>query len=339
MVQKFGEVAARNYAQAEVDAVELVAEWLRTRHIKADVHSKGETQLAHTPRAMERLRRIADEVGTLHEPGDLPGLGLGGGFHGGYTHPTGFALNPRKYLFGLAQAAQTRGAGLFQKSAVVTIEKDKSGFDVRTQSARVSAAQVLICTNGYSSEDIPVWMSGRYMPAQSTVLVTRPLTEAELQAQGWTSDQMAYDTRNLLHYFRLMPDRRFLFGMRGGLRSSPHAEAAIRRKAVQDFRKMFPHWAMVDVSHMWSGMVCLTRDLTPYVGPVAGQPGLFAGFAYHGNGVAMGTYCGRALARIVLGQETGLPAPITQSPRRFPLGRWRRALMPPAYALMAIADL
>ena len=39
----------------------------------------------------------------------------------------------------------------------------------------------------------------------------------ELKAQGWTSDQMAYDTRKLLHYFRLLPDRRFLFGMRGGL--------------------------------------------------------------------------------------------------------------------------
>jgi len=203
----------------------------------------------------------------------------------------------------------------------------------------IKASTVLICTNGYSSEDVPPWMAGRYMPAQSTVLVTRPLSEAELQAQGWTSDQMSYDTRHLLHYFRLMPDRRFLFGMRGGLRSSVQAEAAIRRKVRQDFRRMFPAWADVDVTHMWSGMVCLSRDLVPYVGPVPEQPGLFAGFAYHGNGVAMGTYCGRALARLVLGQEPGLPDPIARDPAPFPLGPWRRALLPPVYALMAFADL
>ncbi len=339
MTRQFGEAAARDYAQAEEDAVRLVSDLLGTHKIDADVHSKGETQLAHTARAMEKLRRTADASGTLHEPGDLPGLGFGGGFHGGYTNPLGFAVNPRKYLFGLAEAARSRGAKLFQNSAVETIGYTKSGFDIQTRLGRVKAAKVLICTNGYSSEDVPRWMSGRYMPAQSTVLVTRPLSDSELQAQGWTTDQMSYDTRNLLHYFRLMPDGRFLFGMRGGLRSSPRAEAAIRRKAVQDFRQMFPHWAGVEVTNMWSGMVCLSRNLTPYAGPIAGQPGLFAGFAYHGNGVAMGTYCGRALARMALGQEAGLPGPIAHPPGRIPFGRWRRVLMPPAYAVMALADM
>ncbi|WP_170401052.1 NAD(P)/FAD-dependent oxidoreductase [Ruegeria arenilitoris] len=338
MARQFGEAAANSYAQAEEDAVHIVADLLETQRIDADVHSQGETQLAHTPRAMEKLRRQAGTSGTLHEPGDLPGLGFGDGFHGGYTNPIGFALNPRKYLFGLAQAARSRGADLFQNSAARTIRKTQSGFEVQTDSGRIRAQNVLICTNGYSSEDIPFWMAGRYMPAQSTVLVTRPLSEAELQAQGWTTNQMSYDTRNLLHYFRLMPDRRFLFGMRGGLLSSPWAEAAIRRKVVKDFRQMFPGWAGVDVTHMWSGMVCLSRGLTPFAGPVEGQPGMFAGFAFHGNGVAMGTYCGRALARMVLGQDPELPEPIARAPQRFPLGRWRRALMPPAYAVMALAD-
>ncbi|WP_420585924.1 NAD(P)/FAD-dependent oxidoreductase [Ruegeria sp.] len=339
MKLRFGEAAAHSYEQAEKDAVGLVADLLKTHAIDADLHSSGETQLAHNSRAMQALRRQAEPSGIVHEPQDLRYLGFGGSFHGGYTNPVGFALNPRKYLFGLAQAAQSHGARLFQQSAVQNVSKTPTGFDLDTGRGRISAAQVLICTNGYSSEDVPPWLAGRYMPAQSTVLVTRPLSEAELQAQGWTSDQMAYDTRNLLHYFRLMPDQRFLFGMRGGLQSSPRAEAAIRRKAVQDFQKMFPRWAEVDITHMWSGMVCLSRDLVPYAGPVAGHPGLYAGFAYHGNGVAMGTYCGRALARMCLGQEAGLPDPIAHSPARFPLGKWRRALMPPAYALMALSDL
>ena len=269
----------------------------------------------------------------------LPDLGIGGKFFGGYTNPVGFGLNPRKYLFGLAQAAHGSGAKLFQRSAVLRIEKAGLGHYMTTRTGVVRAANILVCTNGYSSEDLPSWMAARYMPAQSTALVTRPLTEAELQAQGWTSDQMAYDTRNLLHYFRLMPDRRFLFGMRGGLLSSPRAEASIRQRVLCDFRRMFPAWATVEATHIWSGMVCLTRDLVPFVGPIPGQAGLYAGFAYHGNGVAMGTYCGRALAQLVLGQHMELPKPIAIAPRRFPLGRWRRALMPIAYALMGLADL
>ncbi len=337
--RRFGASAAQAYAQSEEDAVSLVAGLLSGYRIDADTHSRGETQLAHSGRAMDRLRRRACPAGQLHERDELLALGLGSDFFGGYTTPVGFALNPRKYLFGLADAARAKGAALFQNSAVSGIKRTRWGFDLTTSTGLVQADQVLVCTNGYSSEDLPPWMAGRYMPAQSTVLVTRPLTAEELRAQGWTSGQMAYDTRNLLHYFRLMPDRRFLFGMRGGLISSPRAEARIRHKVLRDFRRMFPAWATVDVTHIWSGMVCLARDLVPFAGPVLGQGGLYAGFAYHGNGVAMGTYCGRALARMALGKPAGLPGPISDLPRRFPLGRWRRAVMPPAYAVMGLADL
>ncbi len=337
MNRRYGEDAANAYSQAEHDAVSLVSELLTTYGIDADTHSVGETQLAHTSRAMDKLRRNAEATGELHEKSDLEALGLGRGFHGGYTTPIGFGLNPRKYLFGLANAAQ--GAAFYKESPVQNLRKTGSGFDLSTPNGRVRCNQVLICTNGYSSDDLPDWLSARYMPAQSTVLVTRPLSDAELQAQGWTSDQMAYDTRNLLHYFRLMPDRRFLFGMRGGLISFPSAEAAIRRKVIRDFRKMFPDWVGVEVTNIWSGMVCMTRDLVPFVGPVPDMPGAFAGFAFHGNGVAMGTYSGQALAKLALGDQARLPPFMAKPPRRFPFGRWRRAVMPPAYALMGLMDL
>lgn len=339
LARRFGEDGARAYWAVEHEAVGLVSDLLSRYQIDADTHSTGETVLAHTARAMKTLRQNADATGALHEADELPALGLGGGFHGGYTTPVGFGLNPRKYLFGLAAAAQAQGAYLFQRSAVLEVQNASAGYELSTPMGCVRAERVLLCTNGYSSEDVPQWMAGRYMPAQSTVLVTRPLSGADLQAQGWTSDQMCYDTRHLLHYFRLMPDRRFLFGMRGGLLSSPRAEAAIRRKVHRSFQRMFPAWAQVEVTHIWSGLVCFARDLLPFVGAIPDQPGLFAGFAYHGNGVAMGTCCGRALARLALGQPCGLPDAITTPPGRFPLGRWRRALMPPAYAVMALADL
>ena len=139
---------------------------------------------------------------------------------------------------------------------------------------------------------------------------------------------MAYDTRNLLHYFRLMPDGRFLFGMRGGLRSSPSAEAASRRKILRDFASMFPAWKDVEITHSWSGMVSIARDQLPYVGPVPDMGGVFAGLCYHGNGVAMGSYCRRdAGADLMLGNgQTDLPATDDKPPSmaRFPLGRARQ---------------
>lgn len=348
LVRAYGKEGAQQYRNAEKAAVALVANLLGRFDIAADTHSKGETCLAHRPKDMENLRASADQIITdygvepkLIEARDLKEHGFGGAFHGAMTIPIGFGLNPRKYLFGLARAAIQAGASLFQQSPAVEITQGGAGYVVKTPLGEIRSQSVIIATNGYSSEDLPGWLAGRYMPTQSNVMVTRPLTQAELEAQGWLTDQMSYDTRNLLHYFRLMPDRRFLFGMRGGLNSSAGSEHAARVRNRRDFDQMFPAWAHVESHHSWSGMVCLSRNRVPFIGPVPDHPGLFAGLAYHGNGVAMGSWTGAQLAGLVTRQlkPDDLPAPLQNPMPRFPFGRARRALMPPVYAGLMISDL
>ncbi|WP_109465359.1 NAD(P)/FAD-dependent oxidoreductase [Albibacillus kandeliae] len=344
LTRRVGAEAAAEYWQAEEDAVNFAASVIERLGLDVDRHSRGETQLAHRPKDMEKLRRKAEAAaksGTeveLIEAGDLAAKGLGGPFHGALTFPVGFGLNPRKYLFGMATAADQAGARLYRESPVTALKRGARGWELTTPHGTVTAETVIVGTNGYSSEDLPKWLGARYIPAQSNVLVTRPLTDAELDAQGWTSDQASYDTRNLLHYFRLMPDRRFLFGMRGGLMSSPAAEAKARQRNRADFEAMFPAWKQVEATHAWSGMVCLARLRTPFVGSVPGQPGLFAGMAYHGNGVAMGSYSGMMLAELAQGRSR-VPRVMQTPLARFPLGPFRRILLPPFYLARALADL
>ncbi|MDE4172967.1 FAD-dependent oxidoreductase [Phaeobacter sp. PT47_59] len=345
MQRKYGEEATQTYAAGEMAAIDLVRGLLDRHGIDADTHSKGETRMAHSPRAMTALRREAELIAAhggavqLLEQPELAEHGLNGQFFGALTTPAGFGLNPRKYLFGISEAAQRAGATLYQKSPVTNLTSAPNGHVLTTPQGSLQAKQVIIATNGYSWDGLPDWLSGRYIPAQSTVMVTRPLSDAELQTQGWFSDQMAYDTRNLLHYFRLMPDRRFLFGMRGGLFASPRAEAGIRQALRKHFEDLFPAWRDVEATHVWSGMVSMARNLVPFVGPVPGAPGLFAGLCYHGNGVAMGSYAGRLLSDLVQGQQPALPySPVMQSMGKFPLGRARRALMLPAYAILGLMD-
>lgn len=342
LVKHYGEGNTRAWERCEIDAVHLVRDLLTQHQIDADCHSRGETLLAHRPARMEKLRRMADDMPDLDpvliEGKDLADHGLNGPFHGALTISEGFALNPRKYLFGLARAAKEAGATQFQNSEVRRIERTGQGYILTTARGDVHADQVIVATNGYSSETVPQWLNGRYLPTQSNVLVTRPLSDAELAAQGWTSDQMAYDTRGLLHYFRLMPDRRFLFGMRGGMTSTPTAEARARRRTRRDFDKMFPAWSHVESPNMWSGMVCIARRGMPYVGPVPDQPGLWIGMCYHGNGVAMGSYCGSLLAKSVLGHSDG-PEVLNAPLRRFPFGSARRLFIPPVYVARMLRDL
>lgn len=345
--KKYGKDQRLSFRSAEVSAVAHVDGMIADLGIDVDRHSIGETELAHRPKDMTELRhgvtRIVENYGVepvLIEKRDLADNGYGGGpFFGGRTIPIGFGLNPRKYLSGLVTAAQKAGAILYGASEVRRMSREGERHVLSCGAFRVRADHVIVATNGYSAEDMPDWLAGRYMPAQSTVLVTRPLTEAGLQAQGWTTEQMSFDTRQLLHYFRLMPDRRFLFGMRGALLTGSNAEDTARRKLRTDFEKMFPAWADVQSSNSWSGFVSLARNKLPYIGQIPGLPSVWTAMCYHGNGVAMGSFAGTRVAELVLGLDASDCPDILRNPlRRFPFGLSRRAVMAPLYAKLAIED-
>ncbi|WP_442772384.1 NAD(P)/FAD-dependent oxidoreductase [Paenirhodobacter enshiensis] len=336
--RRWGEEDLACFRRAERAAIEMVRARISGLGVNADIHSEsGELQIAHSQPAFRAMRReaaaLAETYGTTAEVLSRAemieqGLKLRGAW-GGLHLGLGFALNPRKYVLGLAREVVACGARLYADSPVLSTGRTEDGRHLlRLPHGTVRARRLLIATNGYSSDDLPPWMAARYLPMQSSVIVTRPLEDEEIAKQGWSSDLMAYDSRNLLHYFRLMPDRRMLFGMRGAVRWTDAAQDAQRRAVLRHFRHMFPAWRRVDVPWFWSGLVCMARDLVPFAGQIG--PDTWAAFAWHGNGVAMGSWTGEQLAKLALGQATEMPGFFGRTPPKFTLGARRRAGLPAA---------
>jgi len=344
----FGRQGRADWRGAELAAVRFVEDLIARFGLEVDRHSKGETMFAHRARHFEAMKGAADYYAEnfgvkvdLAGPQDLQEAGMNAGYQGALTVPIGFGLNPRKYITGLAAEAEKAGAMICHDSPVTSVRRAAKGFSVVTPAGKVTADRVIVATNGYSSENLPPWFAGRYMPTQSSIIVTRPLTQEELTAQNWTSRQASYDTRSLLHYFRLMPDNRMLFGVRGGLMATAGSEARAMKRARADFDRMFPAWRHVETPHAWSGMVCIARKMMPFIGEVPGEPGMFASLCYHGNGVAMASYSGALLADLVQGKPSHhiYPEAVQRPLAKFELGRYRRAVMPFAYAGFALTDL
>jgi len=348
LVKRYGADETHSYRMAQRAAVEHVDGLIAAHGLSVDRHSEGETMLAHRAAALPALQAMAAEFAQSHGVAasvltkeQLPDHGLNGPeFHGALTLPIGFALHPMKFLLGLRRAAMDAGARIFGQSAVQDFRQENRQWHLRTQAGALSADRMILATNGYSADDRPGWMKSRYLPTQSNVMVTRVLSQDERDAQGFHSTQMCYDSRNLLHYFRLLPDGRFLFGMRAATRATQAAFAATMAAQRRDFARMFPAWANVEVPYFWSGLVCTARARVPFAGPMQGLDNAWAGFAYHGNGLAMGSYCGHALAMQILGRDLKHPLPgfVRAAPRRFELGRFRRALLPLVYFRYALAD-
>jgi len=342
LIRRFGLDAARAFVSYQQAAIDTVAGRLKDWEFVADRHSDGEITLAHRP---SEAADFFEEAAFLNK---TFGLGVtvlskeesaergmaGPEFHGGLYVPRGFALNPLKYVLGLADAARQAGVVIHGTSPVRRITPEGAKWRLHCPSGSVLADKIILAGNGYSDERTTEWLSGRLLPALSNILVTRPLTDAELTDQGWTSDLMAADSRILLHYFRLLPDRRFLFGTRGGITETWPTPQRLRQRSRRDFARMFPAWAGVEETHFWAGRVCLSRDLLPFAGEVPDMPGVYAAMCWHGNGVAIASHTGEQLAEVVAGRKTlgDLPLVLRQPLRRFPFPVLRRLYLAGAYA-------
>ncbi|WP_420345468.1 NAD(P)/FAD-dependent oxidoreductase [Pelagibius sp.] len=354
MERRYGREETRRFFQVQREAIDLVKDFCTRRGIAADLTGEGEIVLAHRPGRLaemrgeqETLRRLFGLDTQILSPAELAERGLAAsGFHGGFLVPLGTGLHPLKYLRGLAGAAIDAGVRVFGGSPVLAVERSAAGFLLVTPQGRLSARKVIIATNGYSEEGRMPGLAGRLLPVLSNILVTRPMSEAERAAQGWTATTMCADSRRLLHYFRLLPDGRFLFGGRGGVSGSPAAAAQGEQRLRRAFERHFPFWREVETEFFWRGLVCLSQPLVPFVGALGDakgdgrSEGLYAALAYHGNGVAFTAYAGRALAALVAGRQgaEALPAMLRGPLPRFPLPFLRKLYLAAAYGFYGLQD-
>lgn len=333
----------KRFFAAQRAAVELVGELTAGEGIDADATGSGDLEIAHRRSRVAELETrqafMRETFGVecrLIPREALRQEGCCGAEAQAALHmPIGFALHPLKYARGLAAAAVRRGARVHAHSPVEAWQAAGGRHLLSTPGGTLSARQVIVATNGYTPEDLHLGLAGSLLPALSNIVTTRPLSEAEQEAQGWRTTTMTYDSRNLLHYFRLLPDGSFLFGARGGVSAAPATIPAMRADLIRRLGRMFPAWKDVEITHFWRGFVCLARDLVPHVGRLPEDGSVIHAFAYHGNGVSMATWSGRAAAALAARSRPDgdiVPAVMAQPLKRFPLPGLRPLYLRAAYA-------
>ena len=345
---KFGADVARRNIDTQRASIELVRDLALAEGLEIDRQGEGEFCIAHTPKAFHEL---AGEVEKWRRLGGfdcelMPAEAFyerayrGPDIHGAMLFPFGFGLHPMKYARELARLAQRHGAIIHGSSPVVGWERGGGRHRLITPNGSVSANKVLVATNGFTRDDLHPAFAGRLLPAISQIVATRPLTDDELSAHAWSTDTPLYDTRPMFSYLRVLPDRRLTLGGAGGLSGTPgsaaHWTAFLRRRVAT----MFPAWKDVRIDYSWRGFVCLTADHMTHLGEVADDPGVFYSLAYHGNGVAMATWCGRAIAGSISGRgNDAIPPTMCQPLPRFPIPALRKWRLIRHYGLRAVKNL
>ena len=206
------------------------------------------------------------------------------------------------------------------------------GWRVETPSGAVDAAQVFVCTNAYT-EGLWPRLARSLIPVVSYQVATEPLSD-ELRRKILPKGHCASDTHRLLKYFCIDPEGRLVMGGRGRFLENPGRNAF--RHLIKSIEHFFPEAARYELQFYWSGRVALTLGHFPHIFDLA--PGLWAGGAYMGRGVAMATAMGTLLAQCASGADVAkLPFPPTK-PKTIPFHALRRPGIEAAVAWKRLQD-
>jgi glycine/D-amino acid oxidase-like deaminating enzyme len=334
MIKRYGIEETKRFYAAQLEGVELVGALGEEENIDYQRCGEGFWSVAHAPGRMkeledygEALTRLFGIETTLYGREAFAEVGHDSTEQFGALYKAvGFALDPLRFAMGLGRAARRRGAVLHPHSRALDWQRAAGGHRLVTAGGGLTARRVVVATNGFTREGLHPGVDGRLLPALSNVVTTRPLTEDELAAQKWKTDTPICNTRHLLFYYRMLPDRSFLFGARGDNTGRPEDALKVKAWMVRRLGEVFPYWRDVAISHFWRGLVCFTRDFTPALGRLEDESGVWYAFGYHGNGVNTAPWAGRALAQLIAGranEQPVLPAVLAGPAPRFPLAALR----------------
>lgn len=297
---RYGKEMAKAFWHWSLESYDYIENVINDENINCDFDQSGEILLAYKPSHFKNLvkyQKYSAEVIQLFEPAELEQEIGSKSYFGGLLEEKGGALDPAKYVFGLARAATRYGGQLFENTEVKQIKRGNGRFVLSTPKGEVKAREVLLATNGYTTN---VVRKARYgiFPGACYSIVTEPLPP-EMQKEISPNGRVFYDSKYYLNYFRVIADGRVLIGGRNTM--VPGHSLDVSASELQErLIEIFPQLKNVEITHCWTGNLGLTFDRMPHVGCL---DGIHYAYGFMGHGVTVGSYLGYEVGQIITGQR------------------------------------
>ncbi|MFF2052310.1 NAD(P)/FAD-dependent oxidoreductase [Leifsonia sp. NPDC058194] len=294
--------------------------------LDADFERNGAIDLATEPHQVEWLRDAADGEhavfldidavrAQVHSPSYLAGL---------LRTADSSLVHPAKLARALARACAEAGVEIFEHTPVEGIG---DGSTLSTPLGVVRAERTALATNVFPS----LLKRNRLqtVPVYDYVLMTEPLTDAQLAAIGWSDRQGLGDSANQFHYYRLSADNRILFGgydaiyhYGGRVREEYEDRPETFARLASHFFTTFPQLEGLQFTNKWAGAIDTCSRFCAFFGSArggrvayaTGYTGLGVAATHFGAKVMLDLLAGRRTERTELGMVKSRPLPFPPEP-------------------------
>ena len=184
-----------------------------------------------------------------------------------------FSLDPYRACLGLAAAAASRRAAIFERSRVNKVEVARRHVDVMTDGGQVRASTVIVATGTATLEFRQ--LRRHFKRRESYLVLTEPMPAA-LRKQFGSGDTTFRDTRQPPHRVRVTADDRILVG--GATqdetpeRKRPAVLVQRTGQLMYELLTMFPAISGLMPEYGWELSSGETADGLMYIGPHRNYP-------------------------------------------------------------------
>ena len=307
----YGKEETKRFFRNAVEGSNYTKDIISNYNIDCDVTGESNFIVAHHPNKFKQIKEQAEvyksEFGIeteIYSKEEFNKFGHGGNEQfGALSYKPGFAINPLKFVNGITKYALSKKLKIFEHTLVDKINKNNGYYTLKSKEGSVKAKKVVVATNGFYQEGLVPQLNSRILPVISNIIVTQKLTDKEIDLHNFKTFSPIVNTKNLLYYYRKLPDNRILFGTRGDYIGSDQSNLDRAKIMEKFFKSIFPDWASISIDYKWRGLIAMSQKLTPSIGKIENEE-IYYGFGYHGVGVSSAPWTGNQLSKLVFSSNS-----------------------------------
>ena len=211
-------------------------------------------------------------------------------------YPNAFHIHPLNYAIGLANAAASEGARIFEESAAIEIDAAGVRKRITTQSGRVRASHVVLAGNVHLGMLMPR-LSATLMPITTYVMVSEPIgphLHEVIRYRGAVTDGKRTD-----NHYRIVGGDRLQWAGRMTVR--PRDASRFARGLLADIRGNFAELGDIRIANLWSGTFGRSVHHMPQIGAI--EPGVWVASGFGGHGLNTTAMAGELIARGIVDND------------------------------------
>ena len=230
------------------------------------------------------------------------------------------SIHPAKLTQWMLASVVERGCKFWTHCPVTAITRGEDGkWNVHSPRGIILAQKIVHCTNAYAGVLLPQLDASLLTPIRIQVHSIVP--NAAFSGSQVLKSTMAlrYGAMRFYALIQMPNDGMIIFGVAkatGITFDESSYESEIIDEAMQMFGDLFPSAKEPKakhgegLEHAWTGLIAMTHDKVPYVGPIDDLPGQYICAGFNGHGMAGIFKCAPGVVTLMLGgtwEDTKLP--------------------------------